>query len=64
MTRLLRPAFSVFLLLAGLYFLAVFIKDPSQHGSFWNGILSVFWIGLGLFLLWNDFLRTQKTPPT
>jgi len=61
--RLLKSAFSIFLILAGGYFLFLFLRHPTAYGALHNGVPSVFWIGLGAFLVWHDAARSRQAPP-
>jgi hypothetical protein len=61
--RLLKTAFSIFLILAGGYFLFLYLQHPTPHGALYNAVPAVFWIGLGAFLLWHDSGRSGKSPP-
>jgi hypothetical protein len=61
--RLLKSAFSIFLILAGGYFLFLFLKHPTAYGALHNAAPSVFWIGLGAFLIWYDKPWSGKAPP-
>ncbi len=60
---LLKSAFSIFLILAGGYFLLLFLRHPTATGALHNGLPSVFWIGLGAFLIWYDKAGSGKVPP-
>jgi hypothetical protein len=61
--RLLKSAFSIFLILAGGYFLFLFLKHPTPYGALHSGAPSIFWIGLGAFLIWYDKTGPGKAPP-
>ncbi len=64
MGRLLKSAFSIFLILAGGYFLVLYLQHPTAYGALHNAAPSVFWIGLGAFLLWYDAVQSRKAPPS
>lgn len=64
MGRLLKSAFSIFLILAGGYFLFLFLQHPTAYGALHNAAPAIFWIGLGAVLIWYDAARSGKAPPS
>jgi hypothetical protein len=60
MRRILQNAFSVLLVISGGYFLILYLRHPTRSAALWNGGPGLFWICLGLYLLWSDS-RTRKS---
>jgi hypothetical protein len=63
MRRVLLLAFSLLMVIGGAYFLIVSLQHPTPYGMLRATLPAVFWIGLGAFLLWDDFLRPGKSKP-
>jgi hypothetical protein len=57
MKRVLLLAFAMALICAGVYMLMSTVAHPSLFGIARGGFGAVVWIGLGGFLLWDDFLK-------
>jgi hypothetical protein len=57
MKRVLLLAFAMALICAGIYMLMSTVSHPSLFGIARGGFGAVVWIGLGGFLLWDDFLK-------
>jgi hypothetical protein len=57
MKRILLFAFSITLVCAGVYALISVVLYPSVYGVARGGFAALVWLGLGGFLLWDDFLK-------
>jgi hypothetical protein len=62
MRRIFLLLFAGGLIVCGTYFLLLCLQNPTVYGMLRGGIPCMFWIGLGCFLIWDDFLRPQKPP--
>ncbi len=64
MRRVFLLLFSGGLIVGGTYFLLLCLQTPTIYGMLRGGVPCIFWIGLGGFLIWDDFLRPRKGPPS
>jgi hypothetical protein len=55
--RILLFAFSLCLMASGSYFFLLCLKHPTIYGMLRGGIPALFWVCLGGFLIWDDFIR-------
>jgi hypothetical protein len=60
--RIVQTAFSVLMVIGGGYFLFLYVKTPTTHELLHNGAPGLFWLCLGGFLLWNDYVRPGNAP--
>jgi ABC-type sulfate transport system permease subunit len=60
--RVLQTGFSVLMVVGGCYFLFLYLKAPTTHELVHNGAPGLFWLCLGTFFLWNDYLKGRGVP--
>jgi len=63
MPRIILLLFAGGLIVGSIYFLLLCVQYPTIYGMWRGGVPSLFWVGLGCFLIWDDFLRPRKMPP-